>query len=293
MVPLTAYDSKLSPAQVALAGHGAVVRVDSTSLDARVKASSQSAIASVAADGSSMSHEAVASLCLEYGLHSTPSKPEPARGKMPMSEEQLWMRAYEGGKGAASSAGGSSMPSEAASPRRVRFSSDTKGEKAFKKPMVSSAEAEAKNKLETFDTLTTPNPSQQKIAKLFENQLAIGLWNSRLTEYRDDEGLFPTHRLSIETIAGAFYHILNSAVEEVARTKKVESGFLYIDEYLGDVLDKAFTPDEEFSDQRSIDAFFSRHDMEVLGLCFPIMSEMLDHRPVRHVLHAFFSRNLE
>jgi hypothetical protein len=119
MVPLTAYDSTLSPAHVSAAGHGAVGTVHSAPLDARVSASSQKAIASVAADGSSLSEDAVASLYREFGLDSTPSKPEPFPGKMPMSEAELWMRAYQGEGGAASSADRSSKPREAASPPRV------------------------------------------------------------------------------------------------------------------------------------------------------------------------------
>ncbi|MCX6990320.1 MAG: hypothetical protein NTX49_04570 [Chlamydiae bacterium] len=309
MIPLAACDSKLSPAHVSISAPGAVATIPSAPLDARVSASSLRTIASAAADGSSLSEEAVASLYREFGLDPTVSNPEP--GKMPRSEAELWMRAYEG-EGGSSSGCGSSVPREAASrslksilrkgsrspaeaprPCRLSFSPDTRDERSSAQYMLRCAEAMAAKVLETFDTLSSPNPSQQEIAKLFENQVSIGLWNKQYsTFYRHQEDLFSIHRLSIVRIGDAFYDVLNGAVEEVARTEKIEFGFLYIDEYLGDVLDKAFIPDEEFPDQKAAEDFFLRHDMEVLGLCFPIMSEMLDHPPVRSVLEVFFSESL-
>ena len=310
MIPLTACDSKLSPAHVSLSAPGAVATIPSAPLDARVSASSLRTIASAAADGSSLSEEAVASLYREFGLDSTASKPEP--GKMPRSEAELWMLAYEGDGGSSSGCGssvpsgaaartlksvlrnGSRSPAEAPKPYRLSFSPDTKDQRVSAESRLRCAEAMAAKVLETFDTLSAPKPSQQKIAKLFENQLSIGLWNSQYsTLYRHQEDLFSMHRSSIVRIGGAFYDVLNGAVEEVARTEKIESGFLYIDEYLGDVLDKAFIPDEEFPDQKSAEDFFLRHDMEVLGRCFPIMSDILDHPPVRLVLEVFFSESLE
>ena len=289
MLPLNVCDSKLSPAHISAPRHPSVGAVDSAPLDARVSASCQRTIATVAADPSSMSEAALASLYGEYGLGSSPSKADTGGGR---SEQDLWMRAYQGVGGAGSSAGGLCMPKEAASARRVRFSPDTKDEKVIEKCMLKSGEAKDQKELETFDSLSTENPSQQKIAKLFGNQLAIGLWNRYRPYYEEQEDLFSKHLLSIEIIAEGFYQILNECLVEVTLAKKTESGFLYIDDHLGDILEKFFAVDEEFPDRRSADAFFLRHDMKVLELCFPIMSEMLDYPCVRSVLDAFFLESL-
>ena len=278
MLPVTLYDSKLSPAQSSALGSNNIATTHS----------------------SSMPQESLDSLFAEYGLGSS----TPAPCKKISVEAEIWMDAYEGGSGSSVSSGvaagslksalhkgKSSAAKVVPAARRVSFSPDIKDTAlAIQRGAGSKKTAHKKN----FEALSGSNPSQEQIAKAFEAQLANSLWGKQyLNLYIHENSLFFQHCKSIQTIRADFNYVLSGAVEEVVRSKKIDSGIAYIRKSLEDVLWKTFTPDERFPDEKSAYLFNLHHDTAVLHLCFSSIFEILADPSVRDVLDRFFQENLE
>ncbi|MCX6990792.1 MAG: hypothetical protein NTX49_07020 [Chlamydiae bacterium] len=194
-----------------------------------------------------------------------------------------WHSSERAAGGAASAAFDTQMPA------RVSFPPDCKDVRSGRRWRALTEETLDAQVKKTFDTLSNPYPTQGEIAKLLQVQLTVDLFvKYSETRYHNARHRYVTDIGSLAHVEGAFYDALNETAEEVVRSQRIEAGIAFMNQLLFAILDKCFTHDEE-----STATFNSRYNGEVLAMCKPIISDMLQKPSVSRVLEAFFLDNLE
>ena len=174
-------------------------------------------------------------------------------------------------------------------PSKVSFSPDCKDVRLGKEWRdITEANLNAKTD-ETFETLSNPYPGHEEIAKLMQVELSVDLWIKYWpTRYQKNQNRYLIDMQSLLHIEYAFYDAINEAVDEVIQTKRIEIAIPYLYQRVVAILEKWLIPDEEATFPTNL-----RDKAEVLDLCKPIISEILQKPTACKVLETFFIQNLE